>query len=143
MAVHRVETDANREAVSDGRAIISTSTAPASSYSAYAQKGVVKASGSLAGTAATMNRTMDSLEAEIPYALPIRFSACQGDYLPAGENTIFSSYPGGNAFHLTLNTNTEGAYVVYDTYVAAGEDFTLFGFVGAPVMFSAPTPSPG
>jgi hypothetical protein len=143
MSVHRVESNANREALSDGRAVISQTTAPGSSYSRYAYRGVLKTSGSVAGTAITMNRTMDSLEAEIPYALPIRFSEVQGEYLPAGTNTLEKSYPGGNAFHLTLNTNTGGAYVTFDTYVAGGEDFTFFGFVGAPPVYFYPTPTSG
>jgi hypothetical protein len=142
MVVHRVESLSNRALVSDGRPIISSITSPGSTVSSYAQKGVSKTSGSLAGAAATMNRTMDSLEVEIPYALPIRFSEVKGNYLTSGANTLNSSFPGGNAYHLTLNTNTGGAYVAFDTYVAAGEDFTFFGFVGAPVMFSAATPLP-
>lgn len=142
MTVTRLEDEINRAAQSDGRATAAYSYAPLDSYGGYAANGVGRMRGSTAGGAVTQNRTMDSLEVEIPYALPIRFSNVQGEYMPTATNTLSNSYPGGSAYQLDVSTTKAGAVVAFETYVSAGEDFTLFGFVGAPVIYYAATPLP-
>jgi len=144
MTVHRAESATQRAAVSNGRTINVTEYIPATtSYTEYAYAGTVFNKESNGGSARTQNRSMDSLEVEIPYALPLRFSLVRGAYMPVSTNTLANSYPGGNAFLLTTSTShgTE-TMAAFDTYVSAGEDFTLFGFVGAPVVYSATNPVP-
>ena len=44
-------------------------------------------------------------------------------------------------FQAVINTNTSDLFAI-EKYVSVGEDFSLFFFVGAPVMFSdVPVPS--
>lgn len=94
------------------------------------------------GAVTTQCRTMDALEVEIPYTTNLRFSKVHGEYLPVNTNTIANGYPGGDTFSMIAVSAHNNSNVNVDAYVAAGEDFSLFGFVGAPVVYSATVPSP-
>jgi hypothetical protein len=93
-----------------------------------------------AGTALTQCRTMDALEVEIPYTTPLRFSKTKGDFQLVNSNSLAAGYPGGDSFILWLSTDIDRSQTAVDTFVAAGEDFTLFGWIGAPVLYSAAIP---
>jgi len=105
-------------------------------HTKYAHDSVLLMVDSGSGMAVTQNRSMDSLEVEIPYALPLRFSKTYGKYGTGSFNTLPFSYPGGSAFTLIGNTD-EGkpANFSADAYVAGAEDLTFFGFVGAPNFY--------
>lgn len=92
------------------------------------------------GAALTQCRTMDALEVEIPYTTNMRFSKVEGDYLKVNTNTLPNGYPGGDTFVVSVMSADNSSSTLLDTYVAAGEDFSLFGWVGAPVVYSATTP---
>jgi hypothetical protein len=106
---------------------------------AFAGVSAHRASG--AGCAVTPCRTMNALEIEVPYHLPIRFSKTYGEYLPVNTNTLTNGYPGGDSFHFAGASTVNNSQVLFDTYVAGGEDLTFFGFVGAPTLFSASVPA--
>jgi hypothetical protein len=106
---------------------------------AYAGVSAHKYSG--AGCATTPCRTMNALEIEVPYHLPIRFSKTYGEFLPVDTNTLANGYPGGDSFHFAGASAVNNSQVLFDTYVAGGEDLTFFGFVGAPTFYSAPLPA--
>lgn len=99
---------------------------------------------SASGSAATQNRTMDSLEVEIPYQVPLRFSLTQKKFNADSTNSLENGTPGGSAFHIVAYTAPTPKFGM-DAYVAAGEDFNFFGKVGAPVMYrhSGSGPFPG
>jgi hypothetical protein len=92
------------------------------------------------GAAITQCRTQDALEVEIPYTTNLRFSKTHGDYLKVNTNSLANGYPGGDTFRFFYDSAPGVALSLIDTYVAAGEDFTLHGWVGAPVMYSSGTP---
>ena len=93
---------------------------------------------SSSGMAVTQNKSQDALEVEIPYVLPIRFSSTEGNYNTLASNTLANSYPGGDGYLATFDTSN--GYLSVNTFVAAGEDFTLFGYLGAPVFYTYSTP---
>lgn len=143
MAVMRRESQVAREEAVPGGLLTSSSFDPGTTTpSSYARSALFHFDPALSGTAITQNRSMDSLEVEIPYALPLRFSSTSPEHLRVGQNNMGTSMPGGSAFQLTATTGvgSRNGMIAFDTYVAAGEDFTLFGFVGAPVMYSTPRP---
>lgn len=92
------------------------------------------------GAAITQCRTQDALEVEIPYTTNLRFSKTHGDYLKVNTNSLANGYPGGDTFRFFYDSAPGVALSLIDTYVAAGEDFTLHGWVGAPVVYSSGTP---
>lgn len=112
------------------------------SKSTAAFNGLLSRQHSSAGMAITQNRSQDALEVEIPYSLPIRCSATLGEYYNSNLNTLANAYPGGDAFDLVVYMQAGQATQVIETYVAAGEDFTLFGFIGAPTLYFNSTPLP-
>jgi hypothetical protein len=92
---------------------------------------------SAAGMALTSTRTMDSLEIEIPYTLPCKYSRCNRNFSLGSTNIIQWGYPGGDKVRVSLiaapGFNSEVGLV--DCFVAAGDDFSFFGVVGAPVLY--------
>lgn len=101
-----------------------------------ARNGMTQNIASPAGTVATQNRTMDSLEIEVPYTVPLNFSLNKRSYLTAGTNTLANAYPGGDA--VTFNYinfipfNAQPVASAVDMFFATGEDVMLVGFIGAP-----------
>lgn len=93
------------------------------------------------GEVVTQPRTMDSLEVEIPYAVPLKFSRTTLDYMGAGDNGIDSACPGGDSFLLLGRSVRGDSAVIMDAYVSAGEDFMFTGFIGAPRMYYNPLPT--
>jgi len=84
------------------------------------------------GAALTTNRTMNALEVEVPYAFAQRFSMVR-NYSGTSTNVENRAYPGGDAF--SLSTIVDGGRNRMAAYVAAGDDFSYFGFIGAPEYF--------
>lgn len=115
---------------------------PLSTQSSTAYRGVLNHLASNAGVALTQCNTMDALEVEIPNTVPLRFCSTSIDFYAAATNTYANGYPGGDSINLYTTTvfGTE-SNVALDTYAAAGEDFTLVGWIGAPVMYTAPLPN--
>jgi len=95
-----------------------------------AEQGLRASYNSTAGTVATQNRTMDSLEFEIPYTIPANFSIVRPRYNDVGTNSKFNMYPAGDALSLNLVT-FNSLTSVFDLYFATGEDVSLFGYLGA------------
>jgi len=98
---------------------------------------LTSAAESTAGTALTQCRSMDALEVEIPYTIPLRFSKTRGTFTATGTNILANACPGGDRFQFTATTANQDPVSLVDTYVAAGEDFTLFGWIGAPVVYAS------
>lgn len=112
------------------------------SISNIAYKGLKNNDYGTAGEALTQCRTKDGLEVEIPYQIPLRFSVTNKKYNASGQNTVENGYPGGSAFWLRAITEETNPKIDMETFVAAGEDFTFFGRVGAPVLYDYTPPSP-
>ena len=94
----------------------------------------------ISGGALTQNRSQDALEVEVPYHIPLRFSKTTPSFTTT-SNTLSAQYPGGDTLALFSVSDNTGKAIVMDTYVSAAEDFNLFGFVGAPVMWQSSIPS--
>jgi len=98
----------------------------------YASKGLRSHFHSPAGTVATQNRTMDSLEVEIPYTIPLNFSVVRTVFNAISQNTLSNGYPAGDAFSLSSDSDLSTTEPLEcDIYVATGEDISLFGYNGA------------
>jgi len=93
------------------------------------------------GIAVTQNRSMDSLEVEVPYSLPIRFSETQRGSSLTTSNTKTNNYPYGDSFTYVENTAVAQRGSTH-VYYAAGDDFTFFGFVGCPKFHTFIPPVP-
>ncbi len=138
--VQRFTGTAGRSHVASYRPFRTTKIIAAQSTSVSAYQGLLEQNYATAGGALTQCRSQDALEVEIPYHLPVRFSKTQGEFNTAGSNTLANGYPGGDSFWLNMYTNDNGDIIAnVASYVAAGEDFTLFGVVGAPVMYYTST----
>lgn len=96
-----------------------------------------------AGATATNMGTVPCLEFEMPYAIAKRFS-------PARQSNVTSAYPipvlwddEDIPFQIqSIMRMTGGQSTIHDYHVAAAEDFSLFFFVGAPIMYyGVPTPA--
>jgi hypothetical protein len=109
-----------------------------SGFTAY--EGLLARDHCSSGAALTQCRTMDALEVEIPMAIESRFCGTLPQYYAAALNSITRSYPGGDTFVVTVFGNQTAPFFNMDTYVAAGEDFTLLGWIGAPVFYSSDLP---
>lgn len=92
------------------------------------------------GMAMTVNDTMDSLEFEIPYALPTRYSGCGVSANATIADSLINAYPQGNRVNLILTCEETGVTPVVDLYVGTGEDFSYYGFIGAPHLYLVNTP---
>lgn len=139
--VDRGTGEAHRPALANYRPTITTNVDVGVGASGAAYAGTLGFEFSGAGSAMTPCRTMNALEVEIPYHTPLRFSKTYGEYMPANTNTLPNGYPGGDGFHFTAVTGPSETELIYDTFVGGGEDFTFFGFVGAPTLYSSPRPS--
>lgn len=93
------------------------------------------------GGAITQNRTQDALEVEVPFATNLRFSKTKGDFAAVNTNRIDTAYPGGDTFSVVATTAVNSERTVIQSFVAAGEDFTLLGWVGAPVSYTSALPA--
>jgi hypothetical protein len=90
------------------------------------------ASSSLAGAVATNSGANPCLEAEVPYQIPLRFSNARvADLTSAG--TYLEPTP---LRYSTIVNTTVDEPVIVEKYVSIGEDFSLFFFVGAPIMYT-------
>jgi len=100
-----------------------------------ARKGLLGRDYASAGAARTQCRSQDALEVEIPYTVNLRFSQTANEYYSTNRNTLLRSFPGGDSFSLNVFSSQTDDYVNIDTFAAAGEDFNLFGWIGAPVVY--------
>jgi len=87
----------------------------------------------MGGAALTTNSTMNALEVEIPYASRYRFSPMR-PYTALLTNGDANGFPGGDAFSIT-SIGSGRAHNRNVVHVAAGDDFSFFGFIGAPVFY--------
>ncbi|AYN75542.1 structural protein [Cragig virus 1] len=140
--VDRATGPSQRAAASNFRVTSSQPIALGAGATGPAHSGMSSFQYSGSGCALTPCKTMNALEVEVPYHLPIRFSYVHNPYMAAATNTLANGYPGGDSFHLTFSSAVGKSEVTFDTYVAGGEDLTFFGFVGAPTLYSAPYPAP-
>lgn len=89
--------------------------------------------GTSGGTALTMNNTQEGCEVEVPFAVPFRF--CKTTSSTAASSAYSAFSPGGDAVKLLAVTSNGTGATLYQTMVAAGEDFTFLGWIGAPVIY--------
>ena len=115
--------------------IATPTTFPASSgQSLTARAGMTVGIGLGSGAVMTQTRSQDALEFEVPNTVPLRFCKTATQYL--ASNTYEDAFPGGDSFILDIGTSTVGGASNVDLYVAAGEDFSFYGWVGAPVVYT-------
>lgn len=110
-----------------------TTTNKAASVGAW----VIRPNGA-AGSIITATGTMNSLEADVPYQWNQRFSPVAFDTTDTTDRSAF----GGT---LSVNYDIDGSFIrsaQFPTFTAAGEDFSLFGFIGAPVYYRYGTRNP-
>lgn len=86
-------------------------------------------SGNLSGTAVSTTNAK-ALEVEIPYAAPHRFSKTLRN---STSSTEF--YPNAGAFELLYHSDGDYELGGYDVFVAAADDFQVFGNIGAPTFW--------
>jgi hypothetical protein len=91
------------------------------------------------GTAATPGDVNPVLEVEFPWYSYFRFAPARNKDMSSNSGVNF-----GNYFHrldglLEFNSGTPSGVI---TYVAAGEDFNLAGFIGAPIAYGIEDPTP-
>ncbi len=96
----------------------------------FAYSSLLAYTSSGSGTAFVPTRTMNSLEVELPYARPTRFTRVEPRFL-----TSIDEFDHGDSFALQVVTDS-GASNSVDTFVAAGDDFRFYGFVGAPTVYT-------
>ena len=124
----------------------------------YPQRGSIDASQSISEIAETLNlansyapggeaftpaNTMDAIEVEIPYTLPVKFSQTTNQYVGPNTNRYTDVYPGGDRFNTIVYTLDTQQSNTVSMHVAAGEDFSFFAFTGAPRIWTfdfIPTP---
>jgi len=92
------------------------------------------------GMALTTNQVIPVIEVEIPYMLNTKFSQCKRECWASSDYTVQNMYPSGNTFALGVTTSTVTTTML-DAFVAAGEDFSFMGFIGAPVTYAYTYPS--
>jgi len=111
----------------------------------YARNGLEYAGSSMAGTAIATYSPNTNLEFEMPYYLNTKFSRTSPVIEGSGDNSLVYLYPAGDTGYLAVQSSSEGSVITgytFETYTAAGEDFSLHGFTGAPVMYQYSNPSP-
>lgn len=117
-------------ATSWGRAAGTTVLLPASAWEKANSDAWYLQSSGVSGTVLTVNQTMNALEFETPYQQPQRFSPVVLD-TTTSDTSAFGD-------PLKVVYNTDGSFSSTDqifSYTAAGEDFSLFGFLGAPLFY--------
>lgn len=139
LEVHRFSSNAGRVLASNNRPVLSQAISSVNK-SLSAWEGMTQTGGSTGGAALTQNRTMDALEVEIPYALPTRFSHCFGRFNTVNTNTLALGYPGGDEFTLIVWGTPDSIHNDFKSYCAVADDFTYFGFVGAPTIYAHNVP---
>jgi hypothetical protein len=104
------------------------------SRSARAREYAVQIPSTWPGFTVTDTTTSPTLSVDLPFLQSVRFVGARNANVNAATNNITH-----NMFHqLTTQEGTiSGTAVVprIDTYVAAGDDFTLAMFIGAPRMY--------
>lgn len=111
------------------------------SISQEAEEGLVTNQHTYAGCVATQARTMASLEAEIPYTVPLNFSLVRSLYTGFNNNNLSDGFPAGDVFSLNVVSGRAATRCSVDAFFATGEDISLFGYKGAPrvVLQALPT----
>lgn len=90
-----------------------------------------------AGASLTHTRVVPTVEVEVPYQEPVRFTKA--------KESDWTSFRFQKTSAVTTNMllpTSNGSVQKIDTFVAAGEDFQLFFFTGAPILYrqvSSPT----
>jgi hypothetical protein len=94
----------------------------------------------LAGGAVTQSSVNHTLEVDFPYYSVWRFEpGCRTNY-EVRDLDYDRGYPNTRVYHLTMSSgrhpSTDGTQTseYIDTYVAAGEDYTVYFFTGAPPL---------
>lgn len=88
------------------------------------------------GESFTPANTMDALEVEIPYTLPVKFSQTTNAYVGPNTNRYVDVYPGGDRFNTIVYSQDTQQSNTVSMHVAAGEDFSFFAFTGAPRIWT-------
>lgn len=102
----------------------------ATTNDAAARGGAVAYGGMMNGVVLERNQTVDSLEVEVPYLVPLRASLVGYEPNRAATNTFAEGICGGNKFvQRTFLPPTNP--LVQHAYCAAGDDFTFMIFQGA------------
>lgn len=86
-----------------------------------------QASGTAVGAATILRRDQGTIEIELPFYTPARF-------VPAREINMLQTQQQQHSL-LVQQTLTSELYTTINAYVAAGEDFSLSFFIGAPVYY--------
>jgi hypothetical protein len=118
---------------------------PNASRGSRALEAVTQIPSTWPGFSASDTWTQPILSIDLPYCVPVRFSLARSANVNVGTDNILH-----NMFHqYTTRNTTVGAGILsprIDAYVAAGDDYTLGMFIGAPRMYfraigADPTPS--
>lgn len=96
-----------------------------------------------AGATATNTGTIANLEFEIPYAIAKRFSPARKADTTSPINFPFDDEDTPFQIQSIMRlTDQRDEVALFDYHVAAAEDYSLFFFVGAPIMYyGVPTPA--
>lgn len=109
------------------------------SYRAYHQGEIFYFGNNWSGTALTQNRSQDALEVEIPYVNDFRCSKTFPG--TSSSNTRSAAYPYGDMHYLVVTSQPTDSFNQVEAYVAAGDDFSFFGFNNAPVFYTMDWPA--
>lgn len=139
MSVSRMESESGRIFAKSYTPVVDSMNAISGQTKHEVARMVTLSSENVSGTARTQVKQLSVLDVEIPYCLPVRFSQVEKEYSGTAENQFTTGYPAGNSFKLEVSS--ESASVLIDNYVAAGDDFCLLGFKGAPKMFAYAVPA--
>lgn len=85
------------------------------------------------GTSVTVGSVNPTLEYELPFYHNLRYAECN---LPIA-NSINPYNDGTHCVNMTNMQNSAGDTAWVETHCATGEDFSLFFFIGAPVLLSS------
>jgi len=140
IVISRNTGDGQRELATNYNYYLSSIMNPAYSAGKIAYDEILHLPNTGGGAALTQCRTQDAIEVEVPYTTNLRFSKTKGEFMTVNANSIAAGYPGGDSFNITTSSSTATYFTAFSSYVAAGEDFTLFGWVGAPTVYSAVVP---
>jgi hypothetical protein len=91
-----------------------------------------------AGVALSSNHVVGCLETDIPYYAPVRFSFARTKEVNTGLAVDYTN----EAFISEEFPRAHDSVTALSRYVAAGEDFSLYLFIGVPVMYSETIPTP-
>jgi hypothetical protein len=91
-----------------------------------------------AGVALTSNHIVGCLETDVPYYAPVRFSFARRKEINTGLALDYTD----EAFIAEEFPRCHDSVTALSRYVAAGEDYCLFLFIGVPVIYSETLPTP-